>query len=89
MRYHLRFFLDNGKPHTEQYCFASADSDHLPDKGTYIYLGDELIDDKHNQKIGKGFIFKVVGRLFCFNKSENYNTDCLSSVEISVKKTKK
>ena len=88
MKYRLRFFLFNGKPMSEQYCFASANSEHVPAPKSFVYLGDETIDDKHKQGIGTGVIYQVVERVFCYN---NYKTgeDDLTSVEISLKRTTK
>lgn len=88
MKYRLRFFLFNDKPMSEQYCFASADSEHVPTPKSFVYLGDETIDDKHDQGIGTGIIYQVVERVFCYNNYKD-GSDDLTSVEISLKRTDK
>jgi hypothetical protein len=88
MKYRLRFFLFNDKPMCEQYCFASADSNHVPGPKSLVYLGDETIDDKHQQGIEKGVIYQVVERVFCYNNYKD-GSDDLTSVEISVQRTNK
>jgi hypothetical protein len=88
MKYRLRFFLDNGKPMCEQYCFAHADTKHLPQDLDNVYIGDDMIDDKHGQGIETGIIYTVVERVFCFNHN-NDTEDHLTNVEISLRKTNK
>ena len=87
MKYHIRFFLDNGKAMAEQSCFATVDSKHVPADGDLVYLGDEVLDDKHEVGIETGIIYQVKERVFCFN---HYGEkDDLSTVEISVTRTTK
>lgn len=87
MKYQLRFFLDNGKEMAEQGCFATVTSRHVPSDGDLVYLGDETLDDKHEQGIEPGTIYQVKERVFCYNDYKKQ--DDLSSVEISVTRTTK
>lgn len=81
MKYNLRFFLN-------EYCFANFKSEHLPCKGSLLYVGDDSIDNKHKQNIEPGTIFKVISKVFIYNDYGD-DEDHLSSVEITVKKTDK
>ena len=84
MKYRLRFFLDNGKNMTEQTCFATVESRHLPNLHDEVYLGDELIDTVSFPEIETGSVYEVINRVLVYNNYRD-GRDNLTSVEISVR----
>lgn len=89
MQYQIRFFLKSTKnSDIDRLCFADVKSEHLPEIGSIIYIGDEIIKeycDKFKNELGINYsdTYKIVSRVFTYNKYYNLE-EHLSSVEFIV-----
>lgn len=85
MKYKLRFFTYNAFSSSEQKCFASATSRHLPAIGDKVYLGDEMLVANLPVEVEVGTIYKVEDVVLVFNDYKRKDGDNLTSVEITLK----
>lgn len=83
MKFTLRFFLNEGQPHDEQFCFATMRSAYIPNYGDKIFIGDDSIVDKAVEPSGA---YQITDKVFVYNTNEPGATDDLTSVEISLKR---